>query len=359
MRIDQVTPDLVGRDAVGMHILNVQATLRNAGIESEIFYEDADDDMAALGLPIEELFEPVRDRKILFQMAIGSPGFDLMFRSDDPVMVQYHNITPAELIAPWEPAIAAGVKSGRAQLAAFARRCSLGLGVSTYNQRELIDLGSSPTDVAPLLLDMRHEGRVANPQVVERLTATKVTDGPSLLFVGKVSPHKAPHDLVNMLSTLRSLYYPNATLTLVGSPLGTTYIEALRGYITSLDLDDAVTIVGGVSGDVLEAHWQAADVFVCASEHEGFCAPLIEAMGHGLPVVSYGSTAIPETVADAGLILSDKSPLVFAASVHKVLEDEALRDHLIERGRRRARYFDLDQASVRFLDAVLQRPPSK
>ena len=60
---------------------------------------------------------------------------------------------------------------------------------------------------------------------------------------------------------------------------------------------------------------------MCASEHEGFCVPLVEAMGHGLPVVAYGVAAVPETVGDAGLVLPDKEPLRFAAAVHRVVAD--------------------------------------
>ena len=52
--------------------------------------------------------------------------------------------------------------------------------------------------------------------------------------------------------------------------------------------------------------------------------PIVEAMGHGVPVVAYGVAAVPETVADAGLVLPDKEPLRFAAAVHRVVVDPAL-----------------------------------
>ena len=52
-----------------------------------------------------------------------------------------------------------------------------------------------------------------------------------------------------------------------------------------------------------------------ASDHEGFCVPLAEAMGHGVPIVAYGVTAVPETVGGAGLVLPDKSAVPFAAAV--------------------------------------------
>jgi glycosyltransferase involved in cell wall biosynthesis len=108
-----------------------------------------------------------------------------------------------------------------------------------------------------------------------------------------------------------------------------------------------------VSPPELESYYREADVFVCASEHEGFCVPLVEAMGHGLPVVAYSTSAVPETVADAGLLLSSKDPLLFAASVHKVVEDTRLRNQFVEAGRRRAEDFSLSKARRRFVDLLV------
>ena len=176
--------------------------------------------------------------------------------------------------------------------------------------------------------------------------------GADLLFVGKISPHKAPHDLVKMLAVLRRLYDPAARLHLVGSPLGETYEPALRAFIDELGLTDAVNFAGSVSGAELEAYLQSADVFVCASDHEGFCVPLAEAMGHGVPIVAYGVTAVPETVGHAGLVLPDKSPVHFASAVARVLADPALRRHLSSSGLARAAEFSLPDSQRRFVSLV-------
>ena len=52
---------------------------------------------------------------------------------------------------------------------------------------------------------------------------------------------------------------------------------------------------------MLAAYFASADVFVCASDHEGFCVPLVEAMAGGSPVVAYDAAAVGETVGGAGL----------------------------------------------------------
>ena len=224
---------------------------------------------------------------------------------------------------------------------------------SAFNESELHALGYEDTAVVPLLIDMHRKSEEADPAVAARLEQHKATrGGADLIFVGKVSPHKAPHDLVKMLSVLRRLYDPAARLHLVGSPLGETYEPALRAFVTELGLDDAVNFAGSVSEAELEAYLQAADVFVCASDHEGFCVPLTEAMGHGVPIVAYGVTAVPETVGDAGLLLPDKSPLRFAAAVGRVLSDSSLRRHLSEAGLARAAGFNLPDSQRRFVSLV-------
>jgi glycosyltransferase involved in cell wall biosynthesis len=104
----------------------------------------------------------------------------------------------------------------------------------------------------------------------------------------------------------------------------------------------------------LAAYYQAADVLVCCSRHEGFCAPLLEAMHHGVPVVAYGTAAVPETVLDAGIVLPSPAPVLVAAAAHRVVSDPALREVLIDRGRERARSFTLESARQAFSAAVEQ-----
>ncbi len=192
-----------------------------------------------------------------------------------------------------------------------------------------------------------------DPQLAAALTRRKEREGGAdLLYVGKISPHKAPHDLVKMLDVLRRAYDPAARLHMVGSPLGQTYEPALRAFIAELGLTDVALLPGSVTGAELEAYYQAADVFVCASDHEGFCVPLAEAMGHGVPIVAYGVTAVPETVGDAGLVLPDKSAVPFAAAVGRVLDDETLREMLRAAGRERAASFDLAASTQRFVSLI-------
>jgi glycosyltransferase involved in cell wall biosynthesis len=353
VRVDQVIPSLASRDAIGVHTLHLRDGLRAAGIDSDIFYGSHTPDVQGEGRPVIDLGRAGRDRWLLYQASIGSPVFDILAARTEPKLVNYHNITPADLLRDWEPAVAYEVALGRTQLARLAPQSRFAVADSAFNESELAALGYQGTAVVPLLIDMQSKSGEPDRPLAEFLRQRKDrAGGADLLYVGKISPHKAPHDLVKMLDVLRRTDDPAARLHLVGSPLGETYEPALRAFIAELGLTDAVTLAGSVSGAELESYFRAADVFVMASDHEGFCVPLAEAMGHGVPIVAYGVTAVPETVGGAGLVLTDKSPVPFAAAVGRVLRDARLREVLAAAGLARAASFDLAASTRRFVALV-------
>jgi glycosyltransferase involved in cell wall biosynthesis len=353
VRVDQVIPSLASRDAIGVHTLHLRDGLRAAGLDSDIYYGSFTPDVEHEGRPVTELGRNGKDRWLLYQSSIGSPVYDIFATRTEPKLVNYHNITPAQLLRDWEPHVAYEAALGRTQLARLASQSRFAVADSAFNESELHALGYQGTAVVPLLIDMRVKSEAPDPDLAALLAARKAElGGADLLYVGKISPHKAPHDLVKMLDVLRRVYDPQARLHLVGSPLGETYGPALHAFVTELGLTDAVHFAGSVTPAELEAYFGAADAYVSASDHEGFCVPIAEAMGHGVPIVAYGVTAVPETVGGAGLLLDDKSPMPFAAAVARVVSDGALHTHLSAAGLARAADFDLPGSQRRFVDLV-------
>ena len=81
-----------------------------------------------------------------------------------------------------------------------------------------------------------------------------------------------------------------------------------------------------------------ADLFLCLSEHEGFCVPLLEAMVFGVPVVAYDAGAVRETLRGGGVLLADKRPDVVAgAASTRSARDAALRQAVLATQAARAR----------------------
>jgi glycosyltransferase involved in cell wall biosynthesis len=292
------------------------------------------------------------ERWLLYQASIGSHVADAFAAHPAPKLLNYHNITPVELVGWWQPQLTEELVLGREQLQRLAPLVRLGIAVSGYNEAELRACGYGATAVAPLLVDLGVHAS-SDAAVAARLARERDGGGSIWLFVGQLAPHKSQHDVIKALAFHRVAYDPRARLHLVGRETSPRYAQMLRRLVVSLGLEDAVVMEGSVSDGALAALYEGADVLVCCSEHEGFCAPLIEAMHHRLPIVAYGATAVPETVAGAGVVLPSKAPSLVAAAVERVRSDRVLRERLVEAGVRRAHDFDLDRSRGVFADAVL------
>ncbi|MCU1378911.1 MAG: hypothetical protein JWN29_1894 [Acidimicrobiales bacterium] len=333
--------------AIGAHSLEVQRLCHELGLASEIYAEEVRPVWHGRGRTLKE-FRGRGDDVLLYHVAIGSGVADFVAGRVEPLVVDHHNITPASYFAEWEPDVVHGIAWGRQQLARLAGRTTLGLADSGFNRGELEALGYGRTAVAPILLDTSTFERAVDEAALERLGGR----GRAWLFVGRVAPHKGQHDLIKAFAAYRRVYDGDAVLRIVGASSADRYVAALHDLVSALQLDDAVDITGGVSDGELAAHYRAADVFVCVSEHEGFCVPLLEAMHHRLPIVAYGSTAVPETLGAGGLCLPGKSPTTVAAAVDRVLRDPALQRALADAGERRLADFDLSVTRATWRAAI-------
>jgi glycosyltransferase involved in cell wall biosynthesis len=204
------------------------------------------------------------------------------------------------------------------------------------------------------MMDVSALDRVLDRRLGDELADAKEQGGSDWLFVGQLLPHKAHEDVVKAFACYLRLFDPDARLHLVGRPSCPAYALAVRRFTEEIGIAGSVDFAGSVSPGELAAYYQAADVFVCCSRHEGFCAPLLEAMHHGVPVVAHGTAAIPETVLDAGIVLPSPAPVLIATAAQRVVSDPALREVLIDRGRDRARSFTLESARHAFSVAIEQ-----
>ena len=337
--------------ATGAHMLEVQRLAREVlGVESELFAEYRRGPHAE-SVRQHRDYKPRAGDVVVYHMAIGSVVADFVADCDVPLVVDFHNITPAHFIEPWEPGAAYGCAWGRNQLRDLAARAELGIAHSAYSEEELRAEGFPDTAVAPILLDLSTFENEVDAEALARLNDAK--KGADWLFVGRLSPNKCQHDLVKALAVYRRLYDPHARLHLVGGSSSDAYVAAIEGFAAELGLADAVTLTGAVTPGELAAHYKAADVFVCVSEHEGFCVPLVEAMWNRVPVIAYAAAAVPETLGDGGVLLPAKDPATVAAAVDRVVAD---RDAVVEAGARRLADFSLERTRARWVELLQQVP---
>ncbi len=352
-RIDQVIPAIVEHDAVSNHTFEAQRLLRDLGFESEIYARILGPGVEGRVKELAQLPRLGGGRQwVLYQHSIGSPAVEAVRRHPGRKLLDYHNVTPAPLVERWIPALGVESRLGRAQLRELVPLVPYAFADSAFNASELSEVGYAEVRVVPVLIESGNIEAPPDPAALERLRAQKRDGGADWLFVGQVAPHKAQHDLVKAFACYRRNYDPAARLHIVGREMGNAYRDALRRFVEDLGLQTAVSIPGSVPVGTLAAYYASADVFVCCSDHEGFCAPITEAMHRGVPVVAYSVAAVSETVGQGGVLLESKDPALVASAVDEVLTHPGLAEAVAAAGRRQAARYSLDGARRAFTDAI-------
>jgi glycosyltransferase involved in cell wall biosynthesis len=232
------------------------------------------------------------------------------------MMLIYHNITPPDYFLGVHDQLVRQCYHGRRELLPYRTRCELALGDSEFNRQELETLGFPRTAVLPVVPDFTHLAVEPDRRVLDAYD----DEGTNILFVGRVIPNKRP--------------------------------------VSRLGVRD-VEIVGQVTNEELTAYYDVADVFLCASEHEGFCVPLMEAFHKRVPVVALAATAVPATMDGGGVLYDRPDPRRVAAILHGIVSDRDVEhDILVRQDAALARLLTRDFSGmvVRFVEEALALP---
>lgn len=356
MRIHQVLATLGYGDAIGHEVLGIQRVLRAAGYESEIIVETADRRLEDLTLDYRDAPGYVTaDDVLIHHFSLGSRASRTAFALPARMALIYHNITPPEFFVGIHPQLMLQCYRGLRELKAYVPRVDLALGDSDFNRRDLESYGFEPTAVLPVVPDFSHLDREPDTALAGQFD----DDWVNILFVGRFVPSKKPEDLVRFVHAYKRLYNRNARLILAGSYAGfEDYLAQVQGLVSRLGASD-VHILGQISDEELTALYDIADIFLCASEHEGFCVPLLEAFHKDVPVIAYAATAVPETMDGAGVLFEEKDPVLVASLINAVVTDSGVREAILDAQtasltRHRTRGFD--RILLGHLDRMLSAP---
>ena len=354
--IHQVLATLGYGDAIGHEVLGIQRVLRGAGYQSEIFVETADHRLESLTRDYRELIDFSRpDNLLIHHFSLGSRASRIAYALPERMALVYHNITPPEYFVGVHRTLARQCFRGRRELRLYAGRCDLALGDSEFNRQDLEALGFPRTAVLPVVPDFSHLDRAPDDFVARQFDDAWT----NILFVGRVIANKKIEDLIRFFHAYQTLFNPRSRLLIVGSHGGfERYLAALQQLVAALDASN-VHFVGQVSDEELVAYYEIADLFLCASEHEGFCVPLVEAFYKQVPVLAYAATAVPATMDGAGVLYDDKDPRHVAALMDAVLSNCALEDRIVDAQRAavgRLQAKDFTGTLLGFVDRILASP---
>ncbi len=354
--VHQVLATLGYGDAIGNEVLGIQRVLRAAGFQSEIFVETADPRLEELTLDYRELPDFSRPGNLLVHhFSIGSRASRLAYALPDRMMLVYHNITPPEYFIDVHTLLVQLCFMGRRELGAYVGRADLAVGDSEFNRRDLEELGFRETGVLPVVPDFSHLDGSSNPFVARAFD----DEWTNILFVGRVIPNKKIEDLIRAFHGYRSLFNPRSRLLIVGAFSGFEWYLAMLHELSAKLGADHVHFVGHVSNAELKAYYEVADLFLCASEHEGFCVPLVEAFYMGIPVLAYAATAVPATLDGGGVLYTAKDPWRVAALIEALVSEQPLRAAVLaaqDAALDRLQKQDFAGRLLGFVNRVLQSP---
>jgi glycosyltransferase involved in cell wall biosynthesis len=186
-------------------------------------------------------------------------------------------------------------------------------------------------------LDLKKWSVPANPGIASLL---KSTGDVNLLHVGRLAPNKCVEDILKIFYFYHHKIQRRSKLWLIGIDIDTEiYSFELRRLISRFNLKHAVEFVGAVADSELRSFYENSAVYLCMSEHEGFCLPLLEAMHFRLPVIAFGVCAVPETLGEAGILVRRKAHAELAELVEILVSDQGIREKLVLAGQRRIEEF--------------------
>jgi glycosyltransferase involved in cell wall biosynthesis len=227
-------------DAVGEHTRAVRDLLVAGGTTSRIYTELTDPDTAAETRPYRRYEDDAEAGDILvYQFATESSMAGWLVQRPEPLVLNYHSVTPPEYFAPWNNGIARLQVETLAELAMLAPRAHLGVAVSRFDEAELIEAGCSSTVVIPVA-NIAAPPPEPDPATLVRLAAEDrrhgqgPTTAPRWLSVGRLAPNKGHHQTVAALFVARATDWPGAHLTVIGAPSEPAYPRALRPYVAVL-----------------------------------------------------------------------------------------------------------------------------
>jgi glycosyltransferase involved in cell wall biosynthesis len=282
------------------------------------------------------LHEP--NHLLFYHYALYSPNMRYYQATRGRRVFSYHNITPSLYFRGWDREQELLCDVGRRILPSLAD-CDLAIGDSDYNRQELVQSGFARERTAVMPLFMRKELFEDPPAELPLPDQLRSEGDINFLSVGRIVPNKAIEDIIRVFYTYHRGINPRSHLYLVGPRYLPAYDAKLDDLVETLGLQTSVTFAGLVLPPKLQAYYQAADIYVQASYHEGFCVPLLEAMQFGVPILARKAAAIPLTLGGSGILYTSLGCEEVAEMAHLLTSDVEILEQVVARQKERLQDF--------------------
>ena len=351
MKVLQILPTLSFGDGVSNDCIAIKNALRESGYRTEIYAENIDTRLPKGSAYSVDQFPRVDQKDIvIYHLSTGSEWNLKFLELKCRKIVRYHNITPPDYFSGYSDVSYNLCKRGYEEAITVAKNTSHLLADSGYNRDEFVKMGyKGDSCVAPILIPFQDYKKKSSAKVWLRYENKK---GNNVVFVGRLAPNKRQERILEIFRYYKEFYDPYARLFLVGSGDGMgVYEEQLKQYASALKVSDVI-FTGHVKFDEILAYYQLADTFVCMSDHEGFCIPIVEAMCFDVPVVALDTSAIKETLGGSGFLIQEYKPLEIAGLINRINTDTELREKVLVNQRERLADFSENRTLVKILNYI-------
>lgn len=199
----------------------------------------------------------------------------------------------------------------------------------------VVVLSASWKDWAEAAFPVARVQVIPNPVVIPARSAidAPMRQDASVLFLGRLGQRKGVFDLLQAVAALQPRH-PGLRLRLGGDG----ELEAVGQQATALGIGQQIELLGWVRGEAKSRLLEESCVFVLPSYNEGLPMSVLEAMAHGLPVVSTPVGGIPEAVSDGeeGFLVPPGDVAALTDRLARLLEDKPLRTRMGRAARERA-----------------------
>ncbi|MBP5492301.1 MAG: glycosyltransferase family 4 protein [Clostridiales bacterium] len=343
-------------DAVGNEVWAIHAQMDKNNIENRIVksYPEIPQADTVLFYDVEKNLLPEDLLIFHFAWITPEPIWKKLRNLPCRKIMIYHNITPAEFFEPYDKAMAKSALRARQQLKEGAEFFDAAWADSEYNAEELKAAGYKDVSVLPLVIAFDDYAKTPSRHVMDELS-----DGyTNILFVGRMVPNKCLEDVIAVFAEYKKQHNPKSRLIFVGNDSMTGYVNKLRHMCRELKIKDVLFKSHCPFADIL-AYYRSADAFVCMSEHEGFCVPLLEAMYFRVPLIAYEAGAVPLTMGDAGVCVRSKEPSATSSILHALLSDPDMISDMKAKQEERLKVFETPAIMKIFLELLSKQYPVK
>ena len=355
MRIIQLYSSLSYGDAIGNDILALDAVIRAKGFDAKIYAEYIDKRISPeLASPFSQ-YEPQKTDVIILHVGGASKINEWIKTVDCKKIMVYHNITTPDFFEEYNQKSAGYCQRGLQQVQALNDTFDMVLAVSEFNKQNLIDMGyKCKINILPILIPFDDYKKQADSVLLEKYD----DDYTNIIFLGRIVPNKKQQDVIAAFASYQKNYNPKSRLFLVGNPNDfEKYNEQLKIYTQKIGAKNVI-FTGHTRFDEILAYYKLSDLFLCMSEHEGFCVPLVEAMFFNIPIVAYASSAIPGTLNGSGFLLNEKNPDLTAAVMNRILTSEELKTNILKNQQERLSDFShskVEELFWKFMEELLAK----